>query len=1214
MEESRSAISLPPIHQPRRKKQSTNSVTEKTASVLSSSSSSSLNISNKTLYEEERFKPLAAERWNVQKKKQEQSQSMKEYYDSYVTKCRNLESATNKKVTEMYNRIYYELKWSNPPVSNPHGKLILNYCKHVIKFGSTVPYPYEVELATWNTKVKGNILEKIVGKIKKMYMKLFQYVQHRDETINQLQNELYAIGERMKIKNDTTLRFMMEHNFNNKDKFFTLWNLAATNKIRELTVLLAAPSKAEEYKEYGINTRDPDFGLTALQYACKAAHAEMVQYLLSLGADPNIRAPDGRNALHFAAAYANREILLMLLALGLDAECRDNYQCTPLDLARQNLNKSTIPTLESWGKLTTMQVHLSKSYVDDDYEDFDEGFGLIFGENQDNLIIPDEYKAIDPTIFQQMSPHLKLTTKRLNGFNPYISNPMKITVETMNSNTFSMNSTWSIPQDMSGSSQWKQSAGIDAPISTYSGVPYSTASTPFPQLNNMEKLLSEIRLCSKHYNMCIKEMFFDEAVKSLKRRWLVGKLLYEEIVSEDNQQKQELTELQIVGTTFSPFKPPMETEGGEDSGLALTQARMTTQDHTGSSLDAIQSICSVLTPCREGEDDIPPVSPKPTGSKDGILMADHDNNIGVSQVIRTQEICQQLDNVDIEEECDADEDDEGPSKSLEKIAYDYLSTACNITYLPPTPRTAAIDAILAPSETEKGMSILNNDINPVGDTNLSYVSSTGSNEDAQTLISRLQEIQLNPRTTRSEFGPLSTVLQHIASKQGSKLNSRAADTRDENRLTESEEIHKITLTKSGVLVANDELDLSEASIIAELNKEDLMSLQHHSYDISNCISGKSQEENEQLIPNINASIVSAAEVKIAKLSNPDYILRVVETFMDKSRVIRLEEYSWRYENKELLDHYTQYSSTASLADNSMSMTSASLSVNRSNVGQIISGNYVIRLGYELAEVFLVLKQWDNAYITMEECLSLNHQVLITTRVGVIFQKCDLLIYFFDHWDQVAECVQSLLEYLIVVKKGSSEDHLQSEGLNSNIKSNNSFEEVESGHWDAIQGNFARVENETVCTQQTMDLNELNIPSVQEDLGYLEQYHGNNFEKSHENLHASTVTFDLPPDESFQSHNEFGIRTASALKDDAKTWVLVECIRGAQEVIDLSYILSRNHLIEPYSVAQALSFISKAKERQHQFIEAWQYAEQSSLIAVRCKDATVDSVGLMIEVR
>ena len=1134
MADSFSAVSLPPIFGHTFK--STTSTT-----------------SNKTLLSEETtFKPLAAERWNVQKKKHEQSVVMKNYYDSYVSRCRNLENMTNKKVSEMYNQIYYELKWSNPPVSNPHGKLILNYCKHVIKYGSTVPFTYELELATWNTKVKGNILEKVVGKIKKMYMKLFQYVQRRDEKINILQNELYSVGERMKIQNDTTLRFMMETNFNHKDKFFTIWNLASANKIRELTVLLKAPSKSDEYREHGINTKDPDFGLTPLHYACRAGHSDMVRYLLSLGANPSIAAPDGRTALHFAAAYGNREILLMLLALGLDASCRDNYQCTPLDLARQNFNKNTIPTLESWGTLTKIQVHDSKSFANEE-EDFDEDFEWIFDENQESIMIPDEFKPVDPTIFQQMSPHLKLTTKRLNGFNPYITNPPKITVDTLNSSTFSMNSTWAAPP---------QPMNVLLPQESHSGEHSSTVgdsiqssiSAEFPQLNKLEKLLSEIRLCSKHYNMCVKELFFDEAVKSLRRRWFVAKYLYKEIVAEASRKTEDAHMVAI-----------------EEERPVISAASTINQKGDCIESATVGSNCSDLTLCYDKREDA--VNP--------VLLIDDavdsfgkgvtcDNNNIPNEGVQMEHFKHDGSAICYNPEIyDDDDDDESPSMSLEKIAHKFLSTTSNVTYLPPTPRAEIVDGSFS-RDRENGS---------YDDTgcckehelggDLMHGSSCSNSSD---LFPHLpQELISTEPSSIEKCNTLGSLLQHISQRNGQS---------PENGQTDEQVIHKITLTKSGVLVANDDLDVSDSSIAAQLNQDDLVSPHPHFYDIADISKTPSCFQNDQGFEAKQFSNMSFVDTKLAKLGNPDYILKVVETFMDKSRVIRLEEYSWRYENKEILDHYTQFSSTASWADNSMSISSASLSVNRGNFGQTISGNYVIRLGYELVEVFLVLRRLDDAYIAIEECLALHHGVLISTRISVISQKCDLLIYFFDHWDEVSEFVQNLIEFY--------PEKIRTSGRKSSTI-NDSLISFESHELD---------DSHKPCSNEFKQDNEFGEQDKKD----------NHFQRTHESMSA----FD-PRNGEMHIHEEFGVKTVSAAIDDLKRWVLSECIEWAQEIIDLSYILSRNHLIEPFSVARAMSYISKAKERQCQFIEAWQYADQASLIAIRCKDATVETVGLMIDV-
>ena len=102
-----------------------------------------------------------------------------------------------------------------------------------------------------------------------------------------------------------------------------------------------------------VDDPDPDFGLCAIHYAAKKGHIPIIKLLLRYGSDINVRAADGRTALHFAAAYSNKETVRCLLAELADYYAVDDYKCTALDLARQNNNVKTIPTLERWITLTS---------------------------------------------------------------------------------------------------------------------------------------------------------------------------------------------------------------------------------------------------------------------------------------------------------------------------------------------------------------------------------------------------------------------------------------------------------------------------------------------------------------------------------------------------------------------------------------------------------------------------------------------------------------------------------------------------------------------------------------------------------------------------------------------------------------------------------------------------------------------------------------------
>ena len=146
---------------------------------------------------------------------------------------------------------------------------------------------------------------------------------------------------------------------------------------------------------FHVDDPDPDFGLCAIHYAAKRGHIPVIKLLIQYGADVNIRAPDGRTALHFAAAYSNKETVRCLLAELADYYAVDDFKCTALDVAKQNDNRKTIPTLERWKNLTPS--------VDDE------------DQQNDEEETPAEFAETPAHVKQLMSPKLKILCSRLDG-------------------------------------------------------------------------------------------------------------------------------------------------------------------------------------------------------------------------------------------------------------------------------------------------------------------------------------------------------------------------------------------------------------------------------------------------------------------------------------------------------------------------------------------------------------------------------------------------------------------------------------------------------------------------------------------------------------------------------------------------------------------------------------------------------------------------------
>jgi len=91
----------------------------------------------------------------------------------------------------------------------------------------------------------------------------------------------------------------------------------------------------------------PDaYGATALYKAAKAGHDDIVEFLLSKGADVNARTALSRSTpLHQAAKAGYTEIARQLIEHDADVNARDHHQDTPLCRAAEAGNRRTVELL-----------------------------------------------------------------------------------------------------------------------------------------------------------------------------------------------------------------------------------------------------------------------------------------------------------------------------------------------------------------------------------------------------------------------------------------------------------------------------------------------------------------------------------------------------------------------------------------------------------------------------------------------------------------------------------------------------------------------------------------------------------------------------------------------------------------------------------------------------------------------------------------------------
>ena len=213
---------------------------------------------------------VASERWNVEKRRLEFDREIDSFHREQVAKCIAIDKLATEKATKLYNDIFFKSKWANPPFPAVHRRLILGFCKHVLVEGSMALFPQSADLKVWHRKAVGSFHEKTAAELERLCTKLWNVIHQRDMEISRCQAELLLTTEKMNVKKDGTLRWMMQGNSGRKDQVFSIWFLAANNKIRELEVLLRSAAKRRQYSALGING---ECGVGSHLYRCDCKQA-----------------------------------------------------------------------------------------------------------------------------------------------------------------------------------------------------------------------------------------------------------------------------------------------------------------------------------------------------------------------------------------------------------------------------------------------------------------------------------------------------------------------------------------------------------------------------------------------------------------------------------------------------------------------------------------------------------------------------------------------------------------------------------------------------------------------------------------------------------------------------------------------------------------------------------------------------------------------------
>jgi hypothetical protein len=333
---------------------------------------------------------LAPERWSVEKKRRDWDQELQEFRENQRRILKHIRQQSQARVAQLHERIFTTIRWSIPLLPSTYRRLVLEYCDHLMGPLPESPFLKWNVLVAWQKKFECSPEAKVTMEIQSLLEKLNQLVLKRDETLVKTLVNIDETTERLTIAKEGGIKWHMETAMPNKrDEYWTSWYLSRTGKAEELKRFLDSCRD--------VDVRDPDFGYTALHYACRWNQRECFDLLLEAGADILLAVPeDQRTSLHFASAYGSREMVLELLARGADYDGRDVFGNTALDLALQNRNNSVVTTLKNWIHL--VPPDLSAHEEEEEHED-----------------IPEEYLCTPYEVLLTMSAPLRVITTRLEG-------------------------------------------------------------------------------------------------------------------------------------------------------------------------------------------------------------------------------------------------------------------------------------------------------------------------------------------------------------------------------------------------------------------------------------------------------------------------------------------------------------------------------------------------------------------------------------------------------------------------------------------------------------------------------------------------------------------------------------------------------------------------------------------------------------------------------
>jgi len=155
---------------------------------------------------------LAGERWNVEKKRMEWNTELEAFRKRQEERMLWIEDSSNEAAKRTHEKIFFTVRWANPKLSSAFEKLLFEYCDHLLSPQPDAPFANMNFLVAWFGKYRIDPTWKVSNFIEALVARLRHIVLKRDRGIVKTFQHLQKKTEKLTVKKEGQLRWMMERN------------------------------------------------------------------------------------------------------------------------------------------------------------------------------------------------------------------------------------------------------------------------------------------------------------------------------------------------------------------------------------------------------------------------------------------------------------------------------------------------------------------------------------------------------------------------------------------------------------------------------------------------------------------------------------------------------------------------------------------------------------------------------------------------------------------------------------------------------------------------------------------------------------------------------------------------------------------------------------------------------------------------------------------